>query len=283
VTVKVHFTIDAAGANQAREIETEFAGDNGGSDDDGNGAYEGAEGHAYGIADSVPGGLVGEWSIGGVGYMATTATRFEQTDGPLVTGVRVKVEYYLDGGGARVAKKIESTTETGGATAPGYTKVFGFVNKMPAAGLVGTWTIGNVDYTAGAGTIFKEEDAVLAVGAFVAVEYFVQNGVKVAHEIEAHVPPGAGPQTRLGRIDDKGGAGLAGTVAAAAAGTWVIGGVQYSVVPATSFNDKFGALGVGGTAVVNSYPSADGTLVATQIRGMALTTNLYLARVQSTR
>ncbi len=58
--------------------------------------------------------------------------------------------------------------------------------------------------------------------------------------------------------------------------TWVIGGVSYSVIPATNFNDYFGSLNVGATAVVNSYKAADGTLVATQIRSISLTTNLFV-------
>ena len=276
-TVKVHFSTDAAGVNRAREIETKFANDDGGSDDDGNGAYEGAEGHAYGIAESVPNGLVGAWSIGGVGYTATASTKFEQSDGPLANGARVKVEYFLGAGGARIAKKIESTSDNGGAAVPSNTKVFGFVSQMPAGGLVGTWVIDNVAYEAGVGTKFDESDAVLGVGAYVAVEYSVVNGQKVVHEIEAHVPPGAGPQTQFGTIDDKGGATLAASVQA---NNWVIGGVRYGVVPATSFNDFFGTLDVGSTAVVNSYTAADGSLVATQIRSVSLVTNLFIPAVR---
>ena len=141
ITVKVHFATDAAGVNRAREIETKYANDSGGSDDDGNGSYEGAEGHAYGIADSVPDGLVGAWSIGGISYTATAATKFEQNEGALVNGARVKVEYYLGSSGERIAKQIESTTENGGATAPDNFKVFGFVDRMPSGGLVGTWIV----------------------------------------------------------------------------------------------------------------------------------------------
>ena len=266
------------GVNQAREIETKYATDSGGSDDDGNGAYEGAEGHAYAIADSVPGGLIGVWSIGGISYTATADTKFEQNDGALVDGARVKVEYYLAAGGERIAKQIESTTENGGATAPDSFKVFGFVDQMPVAGLVGTWIVDNVTYVAGAGAKFDETNAVLGIGAYVAVEYSVQNGEKQVHEIEAHVPPGAGPQTVVGTIDDKGGA--TAQAAGVQATTWVVGGVSYSVIPATNFNDYFGSLNVGATAVVNSYKAADGTLVATQIRGLTLTPLLYIPAVR---
>ena len=276
-TVKVHFATDATGVNRAREIETKYTGDIGGSDDDGNGVYEGAEGHAYGIADSVPGGFVGIWSVGGISYTATTTTKFEQNDGALVNGARVKVEYYLGGSGERFAKQIESTTETGGVTTPDDFKVFGFVNQMPSSGLVGTWIVDNVAYEAGAGARFDETNAVLGIGAYVGVEYSMQGGVKQVKEIEAHVPPGSGPQTFLGKIDDKGGAQAAAAVQGT---TWVVGGVSYTVIPATNFNDYFGSLNVGATAVVNSYKAADGTLVATQIRGLTLSTNLFMPAVR---
>ena len=51
-------------------------------------------------------------------------------------------------------------------------------------------------------------------------------------------------------------------------------------MPATNFNDFFGSLNVGSTAVVNSYKAADGTLVATQIRSVSLTTSLFIPAVR---
>ena len=128
-------------------------------------------------------------------------------------------------------------------------------------------------FVAGATAQFKEEHGLLGVGAYVAVEYSVVNGVNQVHEIETHVPPGAGPLLDIGTIDDKG-----GTLAAAGvqATTWVIGGVSYTVIPATDLNDVQWALAVGSTAVVNSYLAADGSRVATQIRGITLSDHLFL-------
>lgn len=280
VTVKVHFTTDAAGVHRTREIEIKFANDDNGSDDDGNGSFEGAEGHAYGIAESVPDSVAGVWTIGGASYTATNATQFEQGDGPLIKGARVKVEYYLDAGGDRVARKIESTDENGDIAVASNFKAFGFVNQMPNSGLVGTWTIDNVAYAAGPAAKFKEDNSVLGIGAYVAVEYYVQDGQKKVHELEAHVPPGAGSQSAFGRLDDKGGAGAAAiTAAGVQASTWKIGGTSYRVIAATNLNDVFGALDVGSTVIVNSYTAGDGTLVATQVRGVTITTALYLPEV----
>lgn len=275
-TVKVHFTTGADGVNLAREIETKFANDSGGSDDDGNGSFEGAEGHAYGVIDAMPGARVGVWVISGIGYTTTAATRFEESDGALALGTRVKVEYYLNAAGGRIADKIETTNDDGEVAAPGHARFFGFVRVMPANGLVGGWTVDDANFVAGPTARFKEEHGLLGLGAFVAVEYSVVNGVNQVHELETHVPPGAGPLVEFGRIDDKGGALAAASIGAT---TWVVGGVSYNVTAATDLNDVQGALVVGGTAVVNSYPAVDGSRIATQIRGVTLTARLFLPAV----
>ena len=46
-------------------IETKFAGEDSGSDDNGNGSVDGAEGHACRIADVVPDGWSARGTIGG--------------------------------------------------------------------------------------------------------------------------------------------------------------------------------------------------------------------------
>lgn len=277
VTVKVHFFVDSAGVNQAREIETKFANDDNGSDDDGNGSFEGAEGHAFGLIDSFPAGLNGQWQISGITYNTAANTIFAQNDGAFAVGSQVKVEYYLNGQGGRIARKIETTNDNGGATAPTRFKLFGFVNSMPANGQTGTWVVDNIAFVTDGATQFKANNGLLGLGAYVAVEYSVQGGANQAHEIETHVPPGAGAQTRLGRIDDKGGAL---TAAGRHATTWTIGGVSYQITPATDLNDLQSALDVGKNALVNSYTAADGSQVATQVRGITAihTVNLPLIR-----
>lgn len=276
-TVKVHFAVDSSGANLAREIETKFANDDNGSDDDGNGSFEGAEGHAYGLIESFPANLTGVWSIAGIDYTATANTTFAQTDGAFAVGKQVKVEYHLGADGSRMARKIESTNDNGGATAPTRFKLFGFVKQMPANGLVGQWVIDNIAFVATTGSQFKPNNGLLGLGAYVAVEYFVQDGRNQIHEIETHIPPGAGPQTAIGRIDDKGGAL---TAAGRHATTWTIGGTSYTITPATDLNDLQSALDVGKTALVNSYTAADGTVVATQVRGITLVASIYMPLVR---
>jgi hypothetical protein len=272
-TVKVHFRTESGGDNRAREIETSFANDSGGRDDDGNGSFEGAEGHAYGTIDSFPSNRIGGWRVGGIDYAVTANTVLAENDGAFATGKQIKVEYHLDGNSGRVARKIETTSDNGGATTATRFKLFGFVSAMPANGFVGAWVVDNIAFTATSSAQFKENNGLLSLGAYVAVEYALQNGQMQVHEIESHVPPGAGPNLTVGRIDDKGGALRA---AAARATTWRVGGVSYTVTPATNLNDLQSALTVGATALVNSYVGADGTPVATQIRGLTLDETLYM-------
>lgn len=273
MTVKVHFSTDNNGTHRAREIESRYANDDNGSDDDGNGSFEGAEGHAYGTIDSIAANTTGTWRIGGIEYSITSNTILAENDGPLVVGKQVKVEYRLDTNGGRSARKIESTSETGGVTDPTRFKFFGFVDQMPAGGFIGIWVVDTVTFTTVSNSQFKENNGVFALGSYVAVEYTVQDGTNIVHEIESHIPPGAGPNLTTGRIDDKGGQVNA---AAQPAATWVIGGQSYTINPATDLNDFTGSLNVGDTAVVNSYTDGAGNRIATQVRGIVLDQQRYL-------
>lgn len=266
VLVEVHFTTDAAGVNRALKIESKAAGGSGG-------APIGTEGHAFGAVDAMPAGsLVGTWRIGGVDYTATTATRFEQNDGPLGIGAWVKVEYLQAANGARTAKKIETTSRGGNPAQPQHAKAYSFVQQRPATGYIGSWVIGGVTYTADAATRFDETRGLLAVGAYVEVEYVPGAGNWI-YKLETHVPPGAGAEDRTGVIQQAGASGRALSVANA---VWVIDGVSYQVLPATVLDDSRGPLTVGSTAVVNSYMDGSGQRVATQIRGVTLTRQFYL-------
>lgn len=276
MTVKVHFVRDSNGINRAGEIETAFANDDKGRDDNGNGSFDGAEGHAYGLIDSFPANHVGQWLVSGLPYTATANTNFAQTDGNFAVGGKVKIEYFLAANGQHMAQKIETTSDNGGATAPSRFMLFSFVNQMPPQGFVGAWAIDQIAFVADASSQFKENNGLLALGAYVGVEYFGQAGHNQLYEIETHVPPGAGTTTTIARIDDKGGTFSTAAVSA----TWVVGGVSYTVTSATDLNDIQGALVVGKMVLVNSYTAADGSQVATQIRAINLSQTLYLAVVQ---
>lgn len=113
----------------------------------------------------------------------------------------------------------------------------------------------------------------LGLGAYAKVEYIVVDGVNQVVELETHVPPGAGANTTIGVIEDKGSVLHAAGVQAT---SWTIGGVHYTITPATDLNEVGGELAVGNTVVVNSYVAGDGSQVATQVRGISLEHTLLL-------
>ena len=275
VLVEVKFYTDSNNVNHAIKIESKYATDHHGDDDDGNGSYEGHEGHAYGLVEAMPAsGRMGAWTIGGIQYQADSGTRFEEEHGQLTVGSRVKVKYYLDANNNRVALKIETTNETGGSTDPSHYKLYGFVEAMPAGGFNGQWTINGVAFMADQTTFFQEEHGLLAVGAYVEVEYTKTNGANWIVKIETHVPPGAGSNSFYGTIQNVSSTGAAADSAVNT--TWVIGGRSYVVTPATDLNDARGALTPGSTALVNSYTDASGNEVATQVRGLLLDKQIFL-------
>ena len=277
VTVKVHFTVDANGVSHATEIETKFDREDDGRDDDGNGSVDGAEGHAFGLLESLPADKMGVWAISGVDYTVNASTKLKENNGSFAVGARVKAEYYLDANGGRIAHEIETTSSTGDASSADHFKVFGFVDQMPAGGFVGTWLINNTSFEAASSAQFKEEHGILGLGAYVAVEYSVQNGVNQVHEIETHVPPGAGSDDSVGKIESIGNGATAANVSAGA--TWNIGGVNYTVSAATDLKELNGDLVVGATVLVNSY-TANGAQVATQIRTIQLDSQILLPIVK---
>ncbi len=262
VTVKVHFITQDDGTHYAREIETKFQTDS--DDDDGDGEFEGAEGHSYGVISALPDSLIGEWIVGGIVYTATEQTRFEEEDGGFATGVQARVEYVMRDG-QRVARKIETTSDNGEVSEREHARLFGYVQKMPANGFVGPWTIDEGAFSADAASRFEEEHGLLGLGAFVAVEYSLQDGKLLIHELESHVPPGAGSDDAVGRID---GSGDGSVVAAMQSGAWTIGGVAYQVSAATNLDDAAAPLTVGALVTVNSYDDVNGNRVATQIRSI---------------
>lgn len=112
----------------------------------------------------------------------------------------------------------------------------------------------------------------------VEVEYSTTGSVNYIHKLETQAPPGAGWRLHLGDIESMG--NLQAAALSAADATWVIGGKSFVVTPATDLNDLNSALTVGSTALVDSYTDANGNAVATQIRGVTITSRIYLPAVR---
>ena len=276
-TVKVEFYVMQDGSFLAREIKTAMSDwdddDDGDHGDDDHGGRD--EGHAFGVIEQLPaGGLIGTWVVAGIPYTVTEQTELEAKGGAFAISETVKIEFKLDSSGGRVAKEIKLKFPQG-APAPEEATFVGFVEAMPATGYVGLWVVSGTEFSGTVRSKFKEDHGVLTVGAYVKVEYRMVNGVRVIHEMETEVPPGAGDDDFVGTVESLDDSVLA--AGAAVNSTWVVGGRNFVVTTSTRVD---GSLAASDTAWVNSYVAADGTQVATRIEGVTLDNKIYLPALQ---
>ncbi len=293
-TVKIKFWTDVNEVNHALKIETKFKKP-AHHDDDHDGEHHGAEGMAVGkieamsstmtatMAGTMSGTLTvtvpSTWTIAGIDYLVNGDTKLVERNGVLKVGVFVRVRYHLNASGARVADKIK-TIGAAAQPKPGEdTHLAGFIEMMPTDGFSGTWTIAGVTFETTTTTRFEEERGALAVGSYVLVEYKVKNGANVIAELKTMVPPGAGDNNDIGKIeqsDDDNAVNSAGV----AVNSWVVGGKTYLVNDATVLDDDAGSLAVGSSALVNSFTDATGNQVATRIETVVLSNQVFLPTVR---
>jgi len=268
--VKVEFYIMQDGTFLAREIKTAMP-DWDDDDDHGDDDHGHHEGHAFGVIEQLPeSGLIGTWVVAGIPYSVTEQTELKAKGGTFAISETVKIEFRLDSSGGRVATEIKLKFPQGDPGQEEATFV-GFVEAMPDAGYVGQWIVSGTEFSGTVRSKFKEDHGALTVGAYVKVEYRLVNGVRVIHEMETEVPPGAGDDDHVGAVESLDDSVL--TAGAALNSTWVIGGRSFVVTAATRVD---GDLAASDTAWVNSYPAADGTQVATRIEGVTLNSFIYL-------
>lgn len=265
--VEVHFTRDNTGTLIAGRIEGKQNIDE----------EDIALAEAYGRVNAMPsGGSLGLWTVGGVDYQATADTQFEQDDGSFAIGVCAKVRYQVEGG-TNIAAEIETETDADCPSDNGtpVNRAYGFVEHMPSNGFIGTWIIGDLTYAVNAATQFEEEHGLLMQGAFVKVEYVVNNGLKVAREIETHVPPKAGDTNLLGELQTNTNQLQATAVTTQ---TWTVNGQAFMVIEATRLDDSVADLVSGQPVYVNAYQQTGG-LVATQVTALEAINTVYLPLV----
>ncbi|GEM_PF-381988 len=214
---------------------------------------------AYGVIEALPAtGLIGTWTVGGVEYEVTSTTALE--DGPFTVGLLVEIKFTVQADGTLVALKVEgkhAVNDDDKALAQAY----GRIDAFPA-GLVGTWTIGGVNYEANASTKFEQDDAPFAVGACAKVRYFDQNGTRVAAKIETQsdedcqAANGATVSRLYGFVEDMPPQGFLGT--------WTVGGTLFEVTATTQLKEEHGLLVVGAFVEVK-YVRQNGVNVALSI------------------
>lgn len=129
----------------------------------------------------VVGGQGGVWKIGGLSAQANSGTLI---DAGLAAGNCAEVEYHVNSSSVNIASVIKRQDAyrcgSGTGSPAAASKVYAILKSFPG-GLIGSWVIGSVTYTANNSTQFKETDGSFRVGRCVGVEY---TAAKVALELE---------------------------------------------------------------------------------------------------
>ncbi len=263
VTVKVEFVTGANDVHTAREIELKYGNnddDDSDDDDDRYGDRPGKEGKSFGqiISRSA---LTGTWNIGGVDYLVDAKTTLHPNDDYQV-GERVRVEYLVNDDGSHRATKIKETDSDSDVSNAGHSKLVGFVEAKPE-GYIGSWIIAGVGFSTTHATRFEKDSVALGIDSYVSVEYVIQDNVRRVLEMEIEVPPGAGDDDTVGKVelgDDS------AVRVAAQNSTITVDGTVYGVSLATMILENGGALENGVHVYVNSYTTANGDKMATMVR-----------------
>ncbi len=232
------------------EGKREYECGNSGGGGDGGGDHQG-EGELYGMLQSFPAGLIGEWQVGNLTFQADSSTRFEQEHGQFAVGAMVKVEFYTTADGVNHAKEIKVKYEGngdggdhggdhGGSYEGAEGNAYGAIDTFPA-NLTGDWVIGGLTYTADASTRFEQEHGQFAQGAWVKVKYHQDaNGNRIADKIETENGQAGGGQEQfklVGFVESMPTTGFMGD--------WSVGGETFVADNRTQFGEEHGLLAVG--------------------------------------
>jgi hypothetical protein len=177
VRVKVEFRLDAQGQRVAQEIEI--------TADDGN-VDEPAHSKLVGYVEQMPTNtFVGDWTIGGVAFVADAQTRFDEEDGLLVVGALVEAEYSTTAAGVHVLHKVETRVPPGAGDDDHVGEVEQTGMLRDAAAVHAVWRIGGQDYNVTPATQVSNN---LGVASTVIVNSFVdRSGARVATRINSFV------------------------------------------------------------------------------------------------
>ncbi len=237
----------------------------GSGDGSGSGSGDSGRRDSYARVEQFPVGLVGSWVIGGVNYTSTATTRSEQQNGIFAVGACVETKFSTLNGVNTIleietAASYKCTGSTSGTPIISSGQSYGVLSAFPA-GLLGTWTVGGVNYTAIATTRIERQRTEFFTGACVDVKY--TPGTTTALEISSTdayrcTTTTTQPQTAASKIY-----GLVEVTPATNTGTWTIGGGQYSATSAT-FTRDHGSLDIGTCATVE-FTTSSGVNSASRI------------------
>jgi hypothetical protein len=137
-----------------------------------------------GVIESVPAGLVGDWTVSGRTVRVTTSTFVNQEHGPAVVGAFVEVKGAMQSDGSINATRIEVKTSNNLSGENGGFK--GVIESLPnSADLRGDWTVSGRTVHVISSTRLKSEHGPLVVGARVKVKGIrMDDGSIVATKIQ---------------------------------------------------------------------------------------------------
>jgi len=151
----------------------------------------------------------------------------------------------------------------------GVVEILGVVQAMPAAGLVGNWTIAGRAVRTDAATVIKQELGAIGVGATVEAKGTAQgDGSTLATVIEVKQGvPGGGGGGGGGGGDDRG--EVLGAIESlppgGLLGTWRVAGRTVNVVSTTRLQQEQGGFRVGATVEVHGLADAAGVITASAV------------------
>lgn len=207
-----------------------------------------------GRIESFPGGLIGDWVIGGRTVHVTATTRIEQEDGPLAPGAFAEVEGFLRPDGSVDATRIEIEDEDD----EDEFEFKGMIESLPV-GLIGNWIVSGRTVHVTAATSIKQKGGPAAVGAIVEVEGFLRSDGSIdARKIEV--------KSNLGgtRVNFKG--TVASLPVSGVIGDWQVSGRTVHVSASTRIKQKHGSVAVGTAVKVKGIQLSDGSIEAQMIQ-----------------
>ncbi len=193
------------------------------------------------------------WVVSDRTFSVTAQTEIK---GNLVVGASVKVEYLVNADGSFTATQIQP--EAGLQAGNTFTlqfqhrtgQEFELYGAVESIGPM-QWKVAGQSFAIASGTEIK---GTIAVGDFVKVHLYDNNGTLTAREIEVAQ---AEDRTRGAALE------FTGTVQSLGAGTLVVDGQTFTLVAATEVK---GVILAGDTVKVKAVLSADGTLTAREVK-----------------
>ncbi len=213
----------------------------------------------YGTVQSIPGGRIGMWVIGGRNVQVTASTNVHNEHGTIQVGDYVEVKGYAQSDGSFLAYEIDR--QGGGDGNTGTDRHFyGTIDNLPP-NRIGTWTVGGQNVQVTLSTLVSEEHGAAVAGAYVEVTGYAQtDGSTLATKIEVK-SSGIGGGEGSNQL-------FFGTVEAMPAGrigTWTVSGRTVQVTGGTTIDEHEGNVHVGSFVEVEGTAQADGSVLATLI------------------